>query len=115
MEGIILAFLGPYTKLVLALSLGLVVVMRKSIRKPHIVALLVITVVTFIAFFAFLLWGFTWHDGTKSVMLYQFVLGLMAAVVVGCGSAVGFYFILMSLGLAAPDDVPRKASSGRGR
>lgn len=109
METFILAFLGPYTNAVLALSLGLVIVTRRRISKLHVLALLAVTVATFIAFFALLLWGLTWFDGTQSVTLYQIVLQFMAGIVVGCGSAIGFYLILMSLGLAAPEDLQRKS------
>lgn len=104
MDTFILDFLGPYTKWVMAFSLGIVVIMRKSIRKRHIVALLVATVLSFIAFFLFLLWGFVRYDGSQSLGLYHAGLRLLAGIGVGCGAAVGYCFILKSLGLASLED-----------
>jgi drug/metabolite transporter (DMT)-like permease len=104
MEAFLRDLLGPLTNAILASALALVVMTRRSIRKAHIVALVLVTVVTSIALFSLLLWGFTWHDGTQSVALFQVVLKLMAGVIVGCGSAAGFYFVLRSVGLASPPD-----------
>lgn len=104
MDAFILDFLGPYTKWVMAFSLGLVVIMRKSIRKRHIVALLVATVLSFIAFFLFLLWGFVRYDGTQPLELYHAGLRVMAGIGVGCGAAIGYCFILKSLGLASLEE-----------
>lgn len=104
MNEIIVAFLGPFTNWVLAIALAIVVFRRRSIRQRHIVALLAATVLAFIAFFAVLVWGFTWPEGRNVAALYQGVLRVIAAIVVGCGAAVGFSFILMHLGLASQDD-----------
>lgn len=104
MDAFILDFLGPYTKWVMALSLGFVVIMRRSIRKRRIVALLVATVLSFIAFFLVLLWGFVRYDGTQPLGLYHAVLRLMAGIGVGCGAAIGYCFILKSLGLASLEE-----------
>ena len=58
----------------------------------------------FIAFFAVLLWGFTSPAGANSAALYQGSLRGIAGIVVGCGSAVGFSFILKHLGFASLED-----------
>ena len=115
MEGFILGILDPYASFVVFVALAVVVLMRKSIRKQRIVVLLVVTVTSFIAFFALLLWSFTWDDDQMSAAALQGVLKLLAAATVGCGAAIGFSFILKSLGLATIAGDPPRASSRRGR
>jgi uncharacterized membrane protein len=104
MDGILLAFLGPFTNWILAISFAVVVLKRHSIRKRHIVILLATTVLGFVAFFAVLVWGFTWPDPGRYAALYQGLLRVIAGLVVGCASAVGFSFILKHLGLAKLED-----------
>jgi uncharacterized membrane protein HdeD (DUF308 family) len=104
MEGILLEFLGPFTSWVLALSLALVLLRRHTIRKRHIVILVAITVIGFAAFFAVFIWGFTWRDPGRYASVYQGTLRIIAGIVVGCGSSVGFSFILKHLGLAKLED-----------
>ena len=115
MEAFILGSLGQYTNLVVGLALTLVVLLRKSIRKRHITVLLAIAVACFIAYFALLLWGFTWYRGQKSVAMFRAGLSLLAGAVVGCGSAIGFSFVLKSLGLASLTGDESSAARGRRR
>jgi hypothetical protein len=103
MEDILLGFLGPYTKPLMGLTFFSVVLARKSIGKRHIVFLLIVTVLASIAFFALLLWSFTWYTGQKSLPILHFALKILAALVVCSGTAIGFSFILKSLGLATLD------------
>lgn len=104
MEAFILGILGPYANLALAVALAAVVFARKSIRRRHIVMLLVVTVTSFVAFFALLLWSFTWSEAQKSGEALHVALKLLAAATVGCGAAVGFSLVLKSLGLASLSD-----------
>ena len=104
METFIVGSLGAYGTPVLLLSLVAVVVARRRIRKRHIVILVAITVLGFIGFFALLLWGFTWYHGQESVVIYRAALGLIAAVVVGCGAAVGYSMILVQIGLSTLEE-----------
>ena len=103
MEGFILAFAGPYTNWVLGLSFGLVFVMRSRIRKRHIVTLVVITILAFVAFFGVLLAGLAGGNRGWQVSpaVFQVTLKVLAFIVIGCGPAVGFFFILKSLGLVS--------------
>ena len=101
MDELIVAALGPYKYAVMALSLTLVFLARKSIRQSHIVILLLITVAAFIAFFALFLWSLS-GSGNKTDIPVLPALRFIAATFIGCGSAAGFYFILVLLGLAEP-------------
>lgn len=98
MEEIIRNVLGPYTNWVMALSFGLVVLKRKALRKRHIMILLALTVAAFIAFFALIVFGLAVRG--MPPVLFQGALFAMGATAVGCGSAIGFWFILKSVGLA---------------
>jgi len=115
MEDMILGFLDPYTKLVLGVSFAAVVFWRNAIRKRHIVMLLVVGVLAFIAFFALLLWSFGWYSGQKSLVVLHAVLGMLAGLFVGCSAAVGFSFILKSLGLASLGDAEPEVTVRRRR
>lgn len=97
MEGLILAALGPYTGWVMTLSLGVVIWKRNTIAKRHITALLVLGVLAFIGFFAFLILGIAYWRGSAD--LFQHLLAIIAAVAIGCSSAIGFWLILKSFGL----------------
>lgn len=111
MDAIILGFLGPYATACLLIPLGVVVALRKALRKRHIVWLLALCVLSFLMFFAALLWGFTWYDGSQSVAGYQAVLRVIAGVAVASGAAIGYCFILKSLGLASLEN--DRAEGGR--
>jgi hypothetical protein len=117
MEEILYAFLGPLTGFVLAISFLMVLLLHKLIRKRHIVKLLIITVLSFVGFFAFLLWSFTSYSGSQPIWLYHVPLKIMAALAVGCGSAIGFAFILKSLGIASleDEDAPARGRVRRGQ
>lgn len=114
MEKFILDVLGPYATAWLLVPLVIVVVLRKVLRKHHILVLVATCVLSFIAFFVLLLWGVTWYDGTQSVAPFHAVLRLLAGLSVGCGAAVGYVFILKSLGLASlGGDGPLSSPRGR--
>lgn len=98
MEAFILGSLGSYITPVTAMAFALVVFFRKSIRKRHIIALLIATCTSFVAFFALLLWGLASDVEQASVTAFQAVLRLLAGTTVGCGAAVGFSLILKQLG-----------------
>lgn len=102
MNEIILSFLGPYAGWVMALSLGLVVVKRRAIRKRHVVLLLTSTVLAFVSFFVLLLLRMVYWNG--NAMLFQSVLFVVAAITMGCGSAIGFWLILKSVGLTGDEE-----------
>ena len=102
MNELILDFVGPYANWLMTLSLVLVILARRSMRKRHIVVLLTLTVVAFLAFFGVLVLGLARWRGSPE--LFQGVLFVLGAVTVGCGSAIGFWFILKSFGLTADED-----------
>lgn len=106
MEEIIRNVLGPYAHWLMALSFGLVVLKRRTMGRRHIVILLGLTVAAFVGFFAWIVFGLANRGMPPG--LFQGVLFALGAVAVGCGSAVGFWFILKSVGLA---DAPREAAS----
>lgn len=116
MDEIILSYLGPYSGWILALSFGLVVFKRNAIRKRHLAILVGITVAAFVAFFAVLLVAFVlWNRSSVNLdpLLFTF-----AALTIGCGSAVGFSLVLVTLGLADPegdDEAPRPRRIPRSR
>lgn len=97
MEAFLLELLGPYANPVMAISAAVVVWQRRRMVKRHIVWLLVLTIVGFLAFFAILVWGIRhWPASPES---FQLLLKLIAALTIGCSSAIGFWLILKSLGL----------------
>lgn len=85
----------------MALSLGLVIWKRKVIDRRHIVILLVLSILSLVGFFAFLIYGVAHWPGSPE--LFQHLLGSIAALTVGCSSAIGFWLILKSLGLTAKE------------
>lgn len=85
----------------MALSLGLVIWQRKVIDRRHIVVLLVLSILSLVGFFAFLIYGMAHWPGSPE--LFQHLLGIIAALTVGCSSAIGFWLILKSFGLTRPD------------
>lgn len=101
MEKFLLDFLGPYAAACFVVPLAVVVFLRHRIRKRHIVALLAASVLGFLGFFAVLLWGIAELDGSQPVAPYHAVLRVLAGVAVACGAAIGYAFILKSLGLAS--------------
>mgnify|MGYP003519656993 CR=1 FL=1 len=101
MERFLLDFLGPYAGACFLVPLAVVVWLRHRIRKRHIVALLAACVLGFVGFFAALLWGVTWFDGSQSAVPFQALLRVLAGVAVASGAAIGYFFILKSLGLAS--------------
>lgn len=113
MEDIVLAYLGPLTGFILAISFLLVLLLHKLMRKRHIVTLLIITVLSLVGFFAFLLWSFASYNGSQPQWIYNIPLKVMAALVVGCGSAIGFAFILKQLGIATQEDEPEHRTRGK--
>ena len=111
MNEIILSFLGPYAGWVMALSLGLVLFSRRSIRKRHVVVLLTSTVLGFVAFFVLLVLGLVYWSG--NAVLFQGVMFVVAAITIGCGSAIGFWLILKSVGLTADEEVVAPSTRSR--
>lgn len=85
----------------MTLSLGLVVWKRKVIDRRHIVILLVLSILSLVGFFAFLIYGVAHWPGSPE--LFQHLLGVIAALTVGCSSAIGFWLILKSFGLTRPE------------
>lgn len=85
----------------MALSLGLVIWQRKVIDRRHIVVLLVLSILSLVGFFAFLIYGMAHWPGSPE--LFQHLLGIIAALTVGCSSAIGFWLVLKSFGLTRPD------------
>lgn len=104
METVVLEYLGPYTGWIQAAALATVVLARKSLRKRHVLSLAAASALSFIAFFALLLWGVATLDGSQDPTLLNGVLRVLAAIVVGCGSGVGFSLILAKLRLATLED-----------
>lgn len=102
MNDIFLSFLGPYAGWVMALSFGFVLVKRRAIRKRDIVLLLTATVLAFVSFFVLLVLGLAYWSG--NAQLFQGVLFVLAAIAIGCGSAIGFWFILKSFGLTGDEE-----------
>ena len=118
MNEIIAAFLGPLTNWLLTLSLAIVILKRHAIRKRHIAILVAITALGLIAFFVVFIGGFAWPEAGRHATLYQGLLRAIAGLVVGCGSAVGFSFILKHLGFASLEERqnisrPRREEAGK--
>lgn len=109
MEAFILGSLGQHSSLVLGLTLVAVLLARRSIRKRHIVILLIVAVASFLAFFSLLLWSFTWNQAQGPALALQMVLKVLAALTVGCASAIGFTFVLKGLGLSSLTEKQPKA------
>jgi hypothetical protein len=101
MEELLLDYLGPYAGACFLVPLAIVVFLRHRIRKRHILALLAACVLGFVGFFAALLWAVPWYDGSQSVAPFQVLLRVLAGVAVASGAAIGYFFILKSLGLAS--------------
>lgn len=93
-----LDMLGPYSGWIMALSWGLVLLMRRSIRKRHIVGLLVLTVLAFSVFFFAAIALVVLGLGRNSTFL-PLVLTASSAISIACGPAIGFWLILNWLGL----------------
>ncbi len=101
MDEILAAFVGPIAPWLTTFSFAAVVVMRKSIRKPHVIALVLITVLALLAFFSVILLGLAgWRIPP---LLFDWVLRLLGILVLVCGPAVGFWTILRVLGFV-PDE-----------
>lgn len=113
MEEILLAYLGPLTGFVMTIAFLLVLLLHKLIRKRHIVRLLIITVLSFVAFFAYLLWAFATYDGRQPQWIYNVPLTVLAALSVGCGTSIGFAFILKFFGIATLEDEAPKTRKRR--
>ena len=113
MDEVVFGFLGPYKSLVLGLTFAAVLYWRKSIRKRHIVRLLVLSVLTLVAFFAVLLWSFTWYKGQKTLFLVHTVLTLLSAMFLSSASAIGFSFILKHIGVAPLEDAGTRKPPSR--
>lgn len=115
MDTFIFSWLGTYSTPLLAMAFAAVFFFRKSIRKRHIVVLLITAVTSFVGFFAVLLWGIAQNEGQKSVAVLHIALSALAATSAGTSAAVGFAFILKHLGLASLSGVTRPPTAGRNR
>ena len=102
MNEIILAVLGPFAPWIMAGTLGLVILKRQALRRRHIVMLLTAAVGACIAFFGVLILGFVYRD--MNAVVFQGVLFVLAGIGTGCASAIGFWLILKSVGLAYEGD-----------
>lgn len=102
MEQLILDTLGPVAPWLTTLSVGAVVAMRKRIRRPHILALVLITVLAFLGFLALILVALA---GGLKLPAFVFTAGppVLAGLMAVCGPAVGFWLILRQLGFV-PDE-----------
>jgi predicted histidine transporter YuiF (NhaC family) len=98
---IIVDVVGPIAPWLTTLSFGAVVAMRKSIRKRHVVVLVLITVLAFLGFVALQIAGLTRWD--VSPTLFQAALRLLGSLVLVCGPAVGFWLVIKQLGFV-PDE-----------
>lgn len=109
MNEIIIDVVGPIAPWLMTLSFGAVVTMRKSIRKPHIVALVLITVLAFLGFVSLLIAGLARWD--VSPTLFQAALKLLGSLVLVCGPAVGFWLVLKQLGFVPDETVAAQPRS----
>lgn len=60
-----------------------------------------LSILSLVGFFAFLTYGVAHWPGSPE--LFRHLLGSIAALTVGCSSAIGFWLILKSLGLTAKE------------